>query len=408
MLIILSLIFLNSAFAEDLTWQDCLKEVLNKNPELVTAQKSVQASESQVKAARSNYFPQLSASLEYARGNSSGITDDQYLASLNASQNIFNGLQDQTRLRQSRADQRSAELALVNAEAKIRNDLVVAFEGLIYAEDFRKMIQEAVHRREENLKLVTLRFESGRENKGSVLLSQANLGQAKFDELQASHALEVAQSQLLKVLGRESESQIQRSGNIPIETPPPQPPNFQDLATQTPDYQLAVTKEMSAQAAVALSKGAFYPSLNLVGSVGKQGPDFFPKSDRWSVGLNLSFPLFDGFKDYYLVQAAQSQYTGAEKTVQTTSLQSLVTLKQKYISWVEAAQKQLVDEAFVKAAKVRAEIARNKYNNSLQTFEEWDQIENDLILREKNFLGSQRDRVLAEASWFQAQGKGLQ
>jgi hypothetical protein len=41
------------------------------------------------------------------------------------------------------------------------------------------------------------------------------------------------------------------------------------------------------------------------------------------------------------------------------------------------------------------------------TFEDWDIIENDLIQRLKTFLQSQRDRVIAEASWELAQGKGV-
>jgi outer membrane protein TolC len=55
----------------------------------------------------------------------------------------------------------------------------------------------------------------------------------------------------------------------------------------------------------------------------------------------------------------------------------------------------------------RADIARTKYNNGLMTFENWDIIENDLIQRQKSFLQGQRDRVVAEAAWEQAQGKGV-
>jgi outer membrane protein len=70
-------------------------------------------------------------------------------------------------------------------------------------------------------------------------------------------------------------------------------------------------------------------------------------------------------------------------------------------------EKLKVDQAFLDAAKTRADIARTKYNNGLMTFENWDIIENDLIQRQKSFLQSQRDRVVAEAAWEQAQGKGV-
>jgi outer membrane protein len=84
-----------------------------------------------------------------------------------------------------------------------------------------------------------------------------------------------------------------------------------------------------------------------------------------------------------------------------------VNLKQTYASYAESAEKLKVDQAFLDAAFTRAEIARSKYNNGLMSFEDWDRLESDLIQRQKNFLQSQRDRVVAEAAWEQAQGKGV-
>ena len=59
------------------------------------------------------------------------------------------------------------------------------------------------------------------------------------------------------------------------------------------------------------------------------------------------------------------------------------------------------------AATVRSVISRAKYNNGLLAFEEWDQIETDLINRQKTALQNLRDRIIAEASWLLAQGTGV-
>jgi outer membrane protein TolC len=85
----------------------------------------------------------------------------------------------------------------------------------------------------------------------------------------------------------------------------------------------------------------------------------------------------------------------------------LVRLKQAWAGYVESEEKLKVDQAFLEAAVLRAEIARSRYNNGLMSFEDWDRIENDLIQRQKTVLQSQRDRVTAEAAWEQAQGKGV-
>jgi outer membrane protein TolC len=87
--------------------------------------------------------------------------------------------------------------------------------------------------------------------------------------------------------------------------------------------------------------------------------------------------------------------------------QTLPKLKQMYRAFVESLEKLKVDRDFLEAASVRAEIARSKYNNGLLSFEDWDIIENDLITKQKTYLQSERDVILAEAAWQQTRGKGI-
>jgi outer membrane protein TolC len=123
--------------------------------------------------------------------------------------------------------------------------------------------------------------------------------------------------------------------------------------------------------------------------------------------LNLSVPLFSGGRDYYTTKSAAASLEAVSSNRDNVERQLLVRLKQTYASYVESEEKLKVDQAFLEAAILRAEIARSRYNNGLMSFEDWDRIENDLIQRQKTVLQSQRDRVTAEAAWEQAQGKGV-
>ena len=73
----------------------------------------------------------------------------------------------------------------------------------------------------------------------------------------------------------------------------------------------------------------------------------------------------------------------------------------------EAVQRLEVDRAFVEAALAREKIAKEKYNNGLLSFEDWDIIENDLISRQKALLLSEKNRVTAEAAWEKSRGVGV-
>ena len=393
-----------------LTWETCVQEAMANNPDLRAARAGLEAAAYTAEGAYSGYLPQLSAGAGYT--DSSGSTastttsDTTYSTSVSLSQNLFAGFQDRARIAQGAANREVAAASLAAAKAKLSQDLKSAFVGLRYAQDNVVLTENIARRREENLRLVELRFESGNENKGSYLLTKASLAQARYDNLQAQQALASAQAQLDRVLGRGETGGLEVRGDIPL-SEPGKAPDFRQLAREVPDYQQAAGQQKSAAAGVTLARSGLYPSLNLSGSVGRTGDNWNSDGTYRSVGLNLNVPLYSGGKDYYATKSAVSNLEAAASNTDSAEHQLVVRLKQTHAGYIESVEKLKVDQAFLDAAKTRADIARTKYNNGLMTFENWDIIENDLIQRQKSFLQSQRDRVVAEAAWEQAQGKGV-
>ena len=395
-----------------LNWEQCVVAMAQHNADINAAKSNLQSSEFLTHSAKSGFYPQVSGNLGYDYGNnsitsgSSTSASGSYSASINVAQNLFNGMGDTARVQQASANLGGAQADLQTSKAQASYDLKFAYQSLLYAQDYRKLSADIVRRRMEDLRLVELRFASGRENKGSVLLSQAYLAQAKLNALQAEHLQVLAQAQLAKVMGRETDVDLLVSGAIPVNEPDSHL-DIRQLAVQTPAHQQALARENSAQAGVQLARSALYPSLDLTGQYGKLGNNFFPENDRWYVGINLSIPIFSGGKDYYTSQSAQALYNAAAFNRDSVDMQLLASLKTAHHGFLEAVQRLQVDESFYQAAVIRAQIAREQYNNGLISFSDWDLIENDLITRETNRLQSQRDRVIAEAAWEQTLGKGV-
>jgi outer membrane protein TolC len=253
---------------------------------------------------------------------------------------------------------------------------------------------------------VELRFEGGRENKGSYLLTRATLAQARYENLQGQQALASAQAQFARVLGRTESEALRVVGSVPV-IAPEAAPDFRQRVQQTPELKQARAREQSALAEVRLARSGFYPSVDVSGSVAREGENWTPDKDRRTVGLNLTIPLFSGGRDYYTTRSAAASLEAASSSTDNLERQLLVRFRQAYADYLESEEKLKVDRAFLEAAVTRSEIARSRYNNGLMSFEDWDRIENDLIQRQKNFLLSQRSRVTAEAAWEQVQGKGV-
>jgi outer membrane protein TolC len=397
-----------SARADALSWQACVELAARGNPEVRAARATLEATAAQEGVARSGFFPGVSGSLGYTNGaTNSAIATHTYAASLSVSQNLFSGLSDQARVAQAAANTTGSGESLRSVKAKVSYDLKSAFEGLLYAREYADLTQDITSRRTENLRLVDLRFESGRENKGSVLLSRAYLEQARYDDLQAKHGTANARIALARTLGQDDAPAIEITGRMPLVEPADVDPDFRALASETPDLRLAAAQENAAEAGISVARAGYFPSLALSGTAGRQGPDFFPESERWSLGLNLTVPILNGGKDFYSTRAAREGWISAASGRENVDRTTQSKLAQAYHAYVEAVAKLKVDDSFRQAALTRAEIARKKYNNGLLTFEDWDVIENDLISRQKAYLTSRRDRAIAEAAWEQAQGKGV-
>jgi outer membrane protein TolC len=125
------------------------------------------------------------------------------------------------------------------------------------------------------------------------------------------------------------------------------------------------------------------------------------------VGASISIPLFSGGKDYYATKSASESRKAASLSRENVLRVGLAKLKAAYSTYLESVLKLEVDRTFADALIAREKIAREKYNNGLLTFEDWDIIENDLINRQKSLLQSERDRIVSEAAWEQALGKGV-
>lgn len=393
---------------EVLSWEQCVHEAATHNPDIKSAEELWRSNTFQEGVAQSNYYPQISLNLTASEDkNQSTPFNREYDANVKLTQNLFAGFNDSSKTDQARYKSEASFATLNIAKAKLSFDLKSSFQNVVYAVENEKLTADISRRRLENYQLVELQFEGGLENRGSVLLSKADYEQAEFENFQARNAIQTAKSQLAVTIGRETNNEFTVTGQIPTKEPSEHTPEFQEIARVTPQHAEASANEKAAEYGIEVARSGFYPSLVFTGSAGKSGDEFFPSENGWNIQIGLSYPLFSGAKDYYSMKSASAQWASSTQVRVSTDLNLLSSLRDAYYNYLESVKKLSVDLSYLEAAKVRAEIARARYNSGLMSFEEWYLIENDLIGRQKNYLNSKRTRILNEAAWEQVQGKGV-
>jgi outer membrane protein len=405
----------SSALADQkITFNEAIDLAVKNNLEVQASYEAYKASQYDKKSTRSAFFPKISASLSYDKSNTEAVasgtslTNDGYTGSLNLNQNLFKGFSDYASLKIADSNILTSEANLQETKAKISYDLKNAAANYTYAKDSLVLSKDILKRREDNLSMVQLRFENGRENKGSVLLSKAYLEQAKLDFYRAQNAMNTSLTFLRRVLNLHEESAIEITDVPTVIEKIGTGPNYSGIIENTPTAKRFKATLANASATLESRESGFYPSWDVNGSIGKTGNDFFPDDQKnWKVGTALTWSFFDGGKDYYSTTSSSLLVKAAEKKLENQNLELKRVLKDNFAAFNEAIQSVKVSTAFLEASKVRSDISRSKYNNGLTTFDDWDIIENDLITRQKDYTTKVRDRLIAEAAWEQAQGIGV-
>ena len=402
------------ALGEELTWEQYVQLALSKNPALQAAQAQQEQAWAKQKAAYQDWWPQLTAGAAYQQAHSKNKEGDpalenttkNYQLSLTASYALFSGGATIARGQQAAAAYQVAVLAWQIAAAELSYALKTAVTEFRYGENNLKLAQDIVKRRQRNLDLVNLLFKGGRENKGSYLLSQAYLEQAKYDVLAAQDGKNLAQTKLAQIVGYEPAGEFSVKGKV-AQSNLPSKVDFKKSTQEHPAYQQAILNFTAADANVTSARSSFFPTVGLTGSIGKSGEKWAPKNEAWTVGANISWPLFRGGSDYYQVMAALAERRQAKFLEEDTWHELYAAIQKAHQIFKQATEKVKVYQAFASAGKVRADIARTKYNNGMITFDEWDKIENDYISHQKSLLQGQRDLSLAAAAWEKALGQGV-
>jgi len=399
--------------SHSMTWKEGISLLESQNPELTSSKETLKSFEELESVSKSGFYPHLSSNLSYSESDpglpgSSATTLKSYNAQLVVTQNLFSGFNDQHKARQSKLNTAAQSANLQLTKSNLISQFKQAFAGLNFSEEYIKLTQEIISRRQQNLTMVQLRYESGLENKGSVLLYEAYLAQAQFEAEQSKHQKELSEQALKKILNLPQEDSVSVTEKLGLnQSKQSSVPVFEEIAANHPAVLAAHSQETSVLEGVKIIRSAFYPTLDLVGNFGETGNRFFPDNKKWGLGITLTIPLFDGFRDSSSLQASLLKWQATQFSNEGLYKQTLYDLKQAYINFIESIQKAQVDESFKKAVLVRAEISRNKYKNGLMSFDAWDQVENDLILRQKTALSSFRDTIIYEAKWEQAQGIGV-
>lgn len=193
------LLFVTKTFALDITLDDAIKEALKNNHNIAIAKTKVKKAECELSEARKIFSPKLSL---HAGRN---LLSDREIVGISLSQDLdrlfgFNSNQK----KKAKLDVEIAEEELSIARQEIIKQVTNAYYDLMAQEDLVKLKQDVLTSHEKKLELVTIQFDSGKENLETLLSSRKEVAQAGYELENSRKDLRKLELSFYQLLGQEN------------------------------------------------------------------------------------------------------------------------------------------------------------------------------------------------------------
>ena len=366
---------------------------LQNNPQYKIAQEAVTRAKASVTEARGGMLPSLSAFSQYQRAwelatvvfddpNLGQIsfkmgTDHTIVYGLDLQQPLFLGGALWNGYKMAKHGYSIAESSLSSARQDVLLQSTSAYYGLLFSKSVVRVMEQAYQTAQENLDQVNKIRSVGQASDFDVLRAEVQVANLIPVLTSARNSAEVAESQLLMVLGIEKNSNIITLDSlrfVPNEFKNTSIDELYDLALlNRPDIKIMDEQKNIMKRQVSLARTELMPSVLFGTNLQYQGMknefDFTNDDINRSLNssLSLSIPLFTGFQTTGKIQQAKASLR--ETDYQTDALFRAVKLEIEtaYLAINEKEQAVKTQSKIIDQAAEALRLAQLRYGEGLST-----------------------------------------
>jgi len=431
-LVMILLVFSVTSYSQSgneiLTLNDCVKIALDNNSDLNTSRNLAKISQLGVKGSYSNILPSVDASfqggnlkfgpstfvddvpvgydivngdtiVQYEQQNLSRPAQERksYSAGFSVSQNIFDGGYWWNNIRRSKTLSEAGKFDLKLSENQVMKFVSQYYYNLLKDIKLLEVDSLAVKRSQDQVDRTQSMFEIGSVAQVDVYRAIVNLGQDQITYLNQKNTLRQSEQILNLSMGRDPLSPVQIDTMVVFE---PKVVTLQDLLNLSVENQPALYSQKlnvkSAELNVAMSKSPFWPSLGARFNYSRDNENFermYSDLDlywSYSIGLGVSWNLFNGFADHVNYQTSKLQLNNARldlENYQRTLRSDVRKLFNSYNAILDIVE---IDKKNLEASREEFRLADERYRLGSGT---------SLELREAQVNLTQAEQILVAAEY---------
>ncbi len=336
--------------------------------------------------------------------NPKGIFNFRSLA--NIQMPIFDQYQTRSRIKQAELGRDQTTLQAESASQQIRFDTLRTFYGVILRREMAKVSDEALRSAEANRKKARDMADVGISTDADFLAAEVEVANAGQQKLEAESDLITTTAALNLMLGDKPEAERDLKGDLQEKFFPivGQDDLIAAAFENRPDYKIAEIARQTSREQTKAIRDLRLPRVDAFGNVGYSSPYIANGSTDYTVGVSLTYTLFDAGRKSRVQQVVEAENVAdAEKQ----SLANHITLGvvRAFQNYKTARAKIQVSIKSIDQASDALRIVHDRYSAGLTTFNEVIRSESALVRAKHNLLGARYEYYVAYASVLLATGR---
>jgi outer membrane protein len=407
---------------ETLTISRCLDIALKRNPNIVAAMNTVEVNRSRVGEARSNYYPQISATGSYDRINPVpgtaaaplGIRNrfDLYSGSVNLNQNIYDFGKTSSSVDVSKYNLESSRSDLSTSQDTIILGVKQAYYGVLQAKRNRDVAADVIKQFQLHLDQAQGFYDVGTKARIDVIKAEVDLSNAKLSLINAENALKIAWITLNNAMGVPDPPEYNIEDNLSFHQYAITLEEATERAFENrPDLQSIIAKRQAAESNISFASSGHYPVLSGNASYLAGAQDVPPSAIEhggidhgWEVGVALTIPLFSGFLVSHQVAEAKSNLYILRANEESLRQQILLDVRQAYLNLQAAEASISTADLASKQAKENLDLANGRYTAGVGSPIEVSDAFATYVTAQATYTGALYNYKIAQASIERAMG----
>lgn len=304
------------------TLDDAWTAALANNEAVATAREQVLQAREHVRQAGGAVLPSVSGVASYlvqdkvtgALGQSIAPATQPF-AKLTATQPLFRGLREFAALRAARTLATAQEEAARQVEAQLYGDLAQGFYAVLAAEADIAALTTELDAYAGRIDELEARVKTGRSRASEVLAARAARAALDAQVAAARGALATTRETFAFLTGLDPATALADAEPAPAATDAL--PAWLPRLADRPDVKAAGLRAAAATEGVAVARGAYWPSLDLIGNYYLKRTGVL-EDVRWDAQVALTVPLFTGGVTASRVREAASVSRAADQDLHRT------------------------------------------------------------------------------------------